>query len=147
MAHSVIQFHPAIFRRSILLSHRCVTLKHRGILCGPISEGYESRTIPIDLKDDSESRRNQQVYSASPVKTVDKNNDSGECSFRPYSRTEQRSYSLKMQSTHAILIFGFFLFAFWFGFCSGWCSCAHRNVRNLAVCDIQCERRQDDEWS
>lgn len=42
-----------------------------------MSKGYESRTIPNDLKDEHESRRNQQVYSASPVKTVDKHNDSG----------------------------------------------------------------------
>lgn len=54
-----------------------MTLKHRGLLCGPISEGYESRAIPSDMKDDRDSRRSQQVYSASPVKTVDKNNDSG----------------------------------------------------------------------
>lgn len=52
-------------------------LKHRGAFCGPISEGYESRTIPGEYKEDRESRRNQQVYSASPVKTVDKCNDSG----------------------------------------------------------------------
>lgn len=58
-------------------TYSCITLRHRGILCGPISEGYESRTIPNDLKDEHESRRNQQVYSASPVKTVDKHNDSG----------------------------------------------------------------------
>lgn len=57
----------------------CVILKHRGAFCGPISEGYESRTIPgeHEYKDDRERRRNQQVYSASPVKTVDKCNDSG----------------------------------------------------------------------
>lgn len=55
----------------------CVILKHRGAFCGPISEGYESRTIPGEYKDERESRRNQQVYSASPVKTVDKCNDSG----------------------------------------------------------------------
>lgn len=54
-----------------------VILKHRVAFCGPISEGYESRTIPDDLKDDRENRRNQQVYSASPVKTVDKGNESG----------------------------------------------------------------------
>lgn len=55
----------------------CLILKHRGILCGPISDGYESRAITTDLKEDTENRRNQQVYSASPVKTVDKCNDSG----------------------------------------------------------------------
>uniref|UniRef100_T1GJV9 Uncharacterized protein n=1 Tax=Megaselia scalaris TaxID=36166 RepID=T1GJV9_MEGSC len=49
----------------------------RRTLCGPISEGYEPRTIPSDYKEDHDNRRNQQVYSASPVKTVDKPNDSG----------------------------------------------------------------------
>lgn len=57
--------------------YSCIVLKHRGILCGPVADGYESRTIPNDLKDDHDNRRNQQVYSASPVKTVDKTNDSG----------------------------------------------------------------------
>lgn len=55
----------------------CLILRHRGTLCGPVADGYESRTIPNDIKDDHDNRRNQQVYSASPVKTVDKNNDSG----------------------------------------------------------------------
>lgn len=55
----------------------CLILKHRGTLCGPVADGYESRTIPNDLKEDHDNRRNQQVYSASPVKTVDKTNDSG----------------------------------------------------------------------
>lgn len=59
----------------------CITLKQRGIICGPVSDGYESRTIPNDLKDEHENRRNQQVYSASPVKTVDKHNDPGESSI------------------------------------------------------------------
>lgn len=61
------------------VTHSCLILKHRGILCGPISDGYESRTIPIDIKEDNDNRRNQ-VYSASPVKTVDKCNDSGKFS-------------------------------------------------------------------
>lgn len=43
-----------------------------------MAEGYESRTLPGDYKEDHENRRNQQVYSASPVKTVDKGNESGE---------------------------------------------------------------------
>ncbi|KAH8382248.1 hypothetical protein KR009_002562, partial [Drosophila setifemur] len=55
-----------------------LTIKHRRTLCGPIAEGYESRTLPGDFKEDHENRRNQQVYSASPVKTVDKGNESGE---------------------------------------------------------------------
>lgn len=66
-------------------TYSCITLRHRGILCGPISEGYESRTIPNDLKDEHESRRNQQVYSASPVKTVDKHNVSGIQQFNSIS--------------------------------------------------------------
>lgn len=52
-------------------------LRHKGALCGPISDGYESRVISNDLKEERENRRNQQVYSASPVKTVDKGNESG----------------------------------------------------------------------
>lgn len=60
-------------------------MRQRGILCGPISEGYESRTIPNDLKDEHEKRRNQQVYSASPVKTVDKSNDSGRKSINQFN--------------------------------------------------------------
>lgn len=43
-----------------------------------MTEGYESRALPGDYKEEHENRRNQQVYSASPVKTVDKSNDSGE---------------------------------------------------------------------
>lgn len=65
------------FFSGVLLECSCLVLKHRGILCGPVADGYESRTIPNDLKDDHDNRRNQQVYSASPVKTVDKTNDSG----------------------------------------------------------------------
>lgn len=57
---------------------RCIIIKHRGTLCGPISESYESRTIQINHKEDQD-RRNQQVYSASPVKTIDKCNDAGLC--------------------------------------------------------------------
>lgn len=68
----------------------CLILKHRGVLCGPVSEGYESRTIPGEYKDDRESRRNQQVYSASPVKTVDKCNDSGNFSELNYEETTFR---------------------------------------------------------
>ncbi|KAL5284148.1 hypothetical protein ACFFRR_006432 [Megaselia abdita] len=60
-------------------------IKHRRTLCGPISEGYESRTIPSDYKEDHDNRRNQQVYSASPVKTVDKPNDSEMYEISPYA--------------------------------------------------------------
>lgn len=61
------------------IGDRYITLRRqRGIVCGPIFDGYESRTIPNDSKDEYENRRNQQVYSTSPVKTVDKHNDSGE---------------------------------------------------------------------
>ncbi|XP_061400528.1 cell adhesion molecule DSCAM-like, partial [Musca vetustissima] len=53
-----------------------LTIKHRRTLCGPLAEGYESRTLPGEYKEDHDNRRNQQVYSASPVKTVDKGNES-----------------------------------------------------------------------
>ncbi|KAH8340543.1 hypothetical protein KR059_000756, partial [Drosophila kikkawai] len=62
-----------------------LTIKHRRTLCGPIAEGYESRTLPGDFKEDHENRRNQQVYSASPVKTVDKGNESEMYEISPYA--------------------------------------------------------------
>ncbi|XP_016950327.1 cell adhesion molecule Dscam2 isoform X1 [Drosophila biarmipes] len=62
-----------------------LTIKHRRTLCGPIAEGYESRTLPGDYKEDHENRRNQQVYSASPVKTVDKGNESEMYEISPYA--------------------------------------------------------------
>lgn len=64
----------------VRLTLRALTIKHRRTLCGPITEGYESRTLPGDYKEDHDNRRNQQVYSASPVKTVDKGNESGKLS-------------------------------------------------------------------
>lgn len=144
MAHFVIEFRFAIvffFFFFLLLSTirnrtldcSCVTLKHRGILCGPISEGYESRTIPNDLKDDPESRRNQQVYSASPVKTVDKNNDSGELLVL-FRRPSVRSHCECKARTCLILNFPacfFFFFFFLVQF-----DAVRRNVRDLAVCNI-----------
>ncbi|XP_055385270.1 cell adhesion molecule Dscam2 isoform X2 [Condylostylus longicornis] len=60
-------------------------IKHRRTLCGPMSEGYESRALPSDYKEDQENRRNQQVYSASPVKTVDKANESEMYEISPYA--------------------------------------------------------------
>ncbi|XP_017969064.1 Down syndrome cell adhesion molecule-like protein Dscam2 isoform X1 [Drosophila navojoa] len=62
-----------------------LTIKHRRTLCGPITEGYESRALPGDYKEEHENRRNQQVYSASPVKTVDKSNDSEMYEISPYA--------------------------------------------------------------
>lgn len=62
---------------SVRLTRRALTIKHRRTLCGPMTEGYESRALPGDYKEDHDNRRNQQVYSASPVKTVDKGNESG----------------------------------------------------------------------
>ncbi|XP_032577970.1 Down syndrome cell adhesion molecule-like protein Dscam2 [Drosophila sechellia] len=62
-----------------------LTIKHRRTLCGPIAEGYETRTLPGDYKEDHENRRNQQVYSASPVKTVDKGNESEMYEISPYA--------------------------------------------------------------
>ncbi|KPU80416.1 uncharacterized protein Dana_GF18608, isoform B [Drosophila ananassae] len=62
-----------------------LTIKHRRTLCGPIAEGYESRALPGDYKEDHENRRNQQVYSASPVKTVDKSNESEMYEISPYA--------------------------------------------------------------
>lgn len=59
--------------------YRYITVKRqRGIVCGSIPDGYESRAISNDSKDEHENRHNQQVYSASPVKVIDKHNDDGE---------------------------------------------------------------------
>ncbi|XP_039965640.1 Down syndrome cell adhesion molecule-like protein Dscam2 isoform X1 [Bactrocera tryoni] len=62
-----------------------LTIKHRRTLCGPMADGYESRTLPGDYKEDRDNRRNQQVYSASPVKTVDKGNESEMYEISPYA--------------------------------------------------------------
>ncbi|ALC46292.1 Dscam3, partial [Drosophila busckii] len=62
-----------------------LTIKHRRTLCGPVAAGYESRALPGDYKEEHENRRNQQVYSASPVKTVDKGNDSEMYEISPYA--------------------------------------------------------------
>lgn len=61
----------------LFMKFRLFILRQKGTLCGPISDGYESRVIQTDIKEDRDNRKNQQVYSASPVKTVDKANDSG----------------------------------------------------------------------
>ncbi|KAM8702920.1 hypothetical protein ACLKA7_005290 [Drosophila subpalustris] len=62
-----------------------LTIKHRSTICGPLSEGYESRAIRSDYKDEHENGRDQQVYSASPVKTVDKGNESEMYEISPYA--------------------------------------------------------------
>ncbi|BFF92548.1 Down syndrome cell adhesion molecule-like protein Dscam2 [Drosophila madeirensis] len=62
-----------------------LTIKHRRTLCGPMAEGYESRALPGEYKEEHENRRNQQVYSASPVKTVDKGNESEMYEISPYA--------------------------------------------------------------
>ncbi|XP_037893809.1 Down syndrome cell adhesion molecule-like protein Dscam2 isoform X2 [Glossina fuscipes] len=62
-----------------------LTIKHRRTLCGPMSEGYESRALPTEYKEDHDNHRNQQVYSASPVKTVDKANESEMYEISPYA--------------------------------------------------------------
>lgn len=73
----LIQFSfPVIIFWFISLSS-CLTLRHRGFWRESISGGLETSAVPTDLKDGYDSRRNQQVYSASPVKTVNKHNDSG----------------------------------------------------------------------
>lgn len=55
----------------------CFTLKRHGFWRESISGGLETSVVSNDLKDGYDTRRNQQVYSASPVKTVNKHNDSG----------------------------------------------------------------------
>uniref|UniRef100_A0A336KKP0 CSON012059 protein n=1 Tax=Culicoides sonorensis TaxID=179676 RepID=A0A336KKP0_CULSO len=59
-------------------------LRHRGFLCSPIGEGYETRAVPHDIKDDHDIR-NQQVYTASPVKHRDKDTDSEMYEISPYA--------------------------------------------------------------
>ncbi|TMW46957.1 hypothetical protein DOY81_007959 [Sarcophaga bullata] len=70
---------------SVAIITVALTIKHRRTLCGPMTEGYESRTLPGDYKEDHDNRRNQQVYSASPVKTVDKGNESEMYEISPYA--------------------------------------------------------------
>lgn len=43
------------------------------------NDSYESRAISTDLKSQLDQRREQPVYTASPVKMLDKNVDSGKC--------------------------------------------------------------------
>lgn len=62
----------------ILSTLSCLTLRRRGFWRESISSSLETSVVPNDLKDGYDSRRNQQVYSASPVKTVNKHSDSGE---------------------------------------------------------------------
>jgi Down syndrome cell adhesion protein len=69
-------------------------------VCPPSTDHYESHTIPNDIKDEHDSRRNQQVYTASPVKIIDKDNDSEMYEISPYAtfsvtggRTVSQSHS------------------------------------------------------
>lgn len=66
-------------------SFSALILRHRGLMCSPISEGYETRTVPVELKDDRDNIRNQQVYTASPVKHRDKDTDSEMYEISPYA--------------------------------------------------------------
>ncbi|XP_059217414.1 cell adhesion molecule Dscam2 [Stomoxys calcitrans] len=70
---------------SVAIITIALMIKHRRTLCGPLAEGYESRALPGDYKEDHDNRRNQQVYSASPVKTVDKGNESEMYEISPYA--------------------------------------------------------------
>lgn len=65
--------------------HRIVVLRYKGALCSNTTELYESHTIANDVKDDQNSRLNQQVYTASPVKIIDKDNDSEMYEISPYA--------------------------------------------------------------
>lgn len=60
-------------------------LRQRGFVCTPIGEGYETRAIPTELKDNRDNLRNQQVYTASPVKQRDKDTDSEMYEISPYA--------------------------------------------------------------
>ncbi|KAH8408036.1 hypothetical protein KR222_011729 [Zaprionus bogoriensis] len=60
-------------------------IKHRQSFCGTTAESYESRTMANDYKGNLENLRNQQVYSASPVKTADKSNESEMYEISPYA--------------------------------------------------------------
>lgn len=68
-----------------MFSHRIIILRYKGALCSTATERYESHTIANDVKDDQNSRRNQQVYTASPVKIIDKDNDSEMYEISPYA--------------------------------------------------------------
>ncbi len=60
-------------------------MRYKGNLCQPTIDHYESHTIPNDVKDGLDSRRIQQVYTASPVKIIDKDNDSEMYEISPYA--------------------------------------------------------------
>ncbi|KAL7024043.1 hypothetical protein ACKWTF_012881 [Chironomus riparius] len=62
-----------------------VILRYKGSVCHPTTDHYESHTIPNDVKDEHDNRRNQQVYTASPVKIIDKDNDSEMYEISPYA--------------------------------------------------------------
>lgn len=60
-------------------------LRQKGVFCPSHADTYESHTIPNEVKDDPDNRRNQQVYTASPVKIIDKDNDSEMYEISPYA--------------------------------------------------------------
>lgn len=62
-----------------------IILRYKGNVCQTNTNHYESHTIPNDIKDGHENRRNQQVYTASPVKIIDKDNDSEMYEISPYA--------------------------------------------------------------
>lgn len=72
------------FSRFCCYFHRVIILRYKGTLCSSEAERYESHTIANDVKDDLD-RRNQQVYTASPVKIIDKDNDSEMYEISPYA--------------------------------------------------------------
>lgn len=72
--------------KSIFSTRRFVALRFRakGTICSD-ADRYESHTITNEVKDDPNNRRNQQVYSASPVKIIDKDNESEMYEISPYA--------------------------------------------------------------
>lgn len=80
-----------LFPFSSKLSHcliytiRIIVLHRKGMVCASENNIYESHTISNDTKDSHDSRRSQQVYTASPVKIIDKDNDSEMYEISPYA--------------------------------------------------------------
>lgn len=72
----------SIFLFFFLRSFVALRFRSKGAIC---SDRYESHTITNDVKDDPHNRRNQQVYSASPVKIIDKDNESEMYEISPYA--------------------------------------------------------------
>lgn len=65
--------------------YRFLILRYKGSVCQSSRDHYESHTIPNDAKDNQSNRRNQQVYTASPVKIIEKDNDSEMYEISPYA--------------------------------------------------------------